>query len=693
MNPTPRLPAIIPQKWRPVAAAVGLFLLNAYICRELFGMEFMRNLDSNEGVFVALSRFFRENFSDQRWFPLFNGGVPIENAYQPLLPVLAAFTGWISGWSVERAFHFTLALGYCLGPVALFWFAWDWSRSVVLGLGAGLAFSLTSFAELLIPLLRVSVEGRPEQWVPLRLYNLIHYAEDPHNVALTLLPVALLFLRRAAVRPGGLEMVAAVVSCGAVVLANAFGAVDLAIGGICIVLALQRGAWTLLAVGVLAYLLICPWLPPSLIALIGDQWSSHGATFSAGRGNLVAWGGVFTVSVAIWWISRGWRPVERFSLLFAPWMCAFPVAYFAWGMTLVPQGNRYQLELEMALCLVVGCLFGRVGDYLGGKTAPLRSWLRTGRLGTGRFGVGAGVNALLVCGVLLFGVHQTRNFRHAARALIQPVEIASTVEYKIVHWLDTNMPGQRAMVSGDVQFLNNVLSNNPQLGGGHEPTVPNWMNRVAVYTINSGDGSGDQDTEYSIFWLKAFGVQAVTISGEKSREHYHATAHPHKFDGVLPVLWHEEDDTIFAVPQRSRTLAHVMPREAISVKTPKHGLDLEPVRAYVAALDDARFPEATLTWRGNSQFSVRARMERGQVFSVQETWVPGWKATVNGRSVPLHADGIGLMVAEPGCEGNCAVEFAYGVTPEAWFCRILCGVASLSLIWLSSKKRYFRSNS
>ena len=64
----------------------------------------------------------------------------------------------------------------------------------------------------------------------------------------------------------------------------------------------------------------------------------------------------------------------------------------------------------------------------------------------------------------------------------------------------------------------------------------------------------------SIFWLKAFGNQAITVPGEKSREIYHPIAHPHKFDGVLPVLWHDEDDTIFAVPQRSPSLAHVVPR-------------------------------------------------------------------------------------------------------------------------------------
>jgi hypothetical protein len=299
-----------------------------------------------------------------------------------------------------------------------------------------------------------------------------------------------------------------------------------------------------------------------------------------------------------------------------------------------------------------------------------------------------------VISVLLLSIRQTKSFRHSARRLIQPVEITQTIQYKIVHWLDRNMPGKRAMLSGDVQFLNNVISNNPQLGGGHEPTAPNWMDLVAIYTIYTGVGP-DERADCSIFWLKAFGVQTVTVAGKNSREHYHAVVHPEKFDGVLPVLWHEEDDTIFAVPQRSRSLAHVIPREAVSVRQPIHGFDLEPVRAYVTALDDPQLPLAEMRWNGNTHFSVRAAMKRSQVLSVQVNYVPGWTATVAGRTVPVHGDGIGLMVAEPGCEGNCTVELAYGVTTEAWVCRVLSALVALGLvsIYAFRKARYFLNNS
>lgn len=647
----------LPRKFLvPVLAALALFVLNAWICRELFSAEFLHNLSSNEGAFVAISRFYRENFTDLRWFPWFDGGMPVENAYQPLLPFLAAVTGWMTGWSVERAFHFVLALGYALGPVTLFWFAWDWSKSLTVSLTAGLVYSLASFAELLIPVLRVST-GPDAHWVPLRLYNLTHYAEDPHILALTLLPLALLFLRRAMERRDAESIVSAVVFSASVVLTNAFGAVDLALGGICIALALGRGFGMLAVAGVTAYCWASPWLPPSLLRLITkDQWGARGA-FS---GDFRALGFVLLLlasEAAIWRVTRKLQPFGRFAALFAPWMVIFPAAYFLAGVSLVPQGNRYQLELELALSLVCGV-------SLSGCRRS--SWRRP--------------LSIAIVLLLLGGIREARIYRHYARGILQPLDITQTIESKTAHWLDRNLPGQRAMVAGDTQFLYNVFTDNPQMGGGHEPQVPNWMSLVSLYEINTGDGAGEKDGEISVFWLKAFGAQAIAVPGEKSRESYHPIARPHKFEGMLPVLWHEEDDTIYAVPQRSGSLAHVIPKDAVVTRKPIHGLDLDPARAYVAALDDQALPAALLTWSGNSRFRVKAPLKRDQVISVQMTWMPGWRASVAGREIPVHGDQLGQMILEPACPAVCVVEASYGVTTEAWICRILSGMAALSLL-------------
>lgn len=108
---------------------------------------------------------------------------------------------------------------------------------------------------MVYPILRVPFEQVPG---PLRLYNIVHFAEDPHNLALTLLPVAFLFLRRAVSTRTPAAIVAAIVSSGCVVLANAFGAIGLAIGGVAVVLAFGGGLPVRLAIGFAAYLWVSP---------------------------------------------------------------------------------------------------------------------------------------------------------------------------------------------------------------------------------------------------------------------------------------------------------------------------------------------------------------------------------------------------------------------------------------------------
>ena len=81
-------------------------------------------------------------------------------------------------------------------------------------------------------------------------------------------------------------------------------------------------------------------------------------------------------------------------------------------------------------------------------------------------------------------------------------------------------------------------------------------------------------------------------------------------------------------------------------------------------------------------------MAGNQVISVQETYMPGWQATVAGRDVPVHGDPLGLIVIEPGCNGPCHVDLSFGLTPEGWVCRILSvAVTLVSLIALGGTRR------
>jgi hypothetical protein len=652
---------------KKAGAALLLFAVNVWIAHRLFALEFTP-LQSNEAAFIAISRFFHDHWNDLRWFPWFDAGMPIENAYQPVLPGLTAVLAGLTHLPMGRAYHIVLALAYCLGPVTLFWFVWDWSASVTLGFLGGLFYSLISPAAMLVPSIRAFSGGA---WIAQRLFNLVYFGEDPHVLALTLLPIAMLFLRRSIERRDWKSFAGAVVSCSAVVLTNAFGAPVLALGALCIVLALRRGISMVIATGLAAWCWSSPWLPPSLIETIRQNaWSARGQYDSNLRAYVAV--GVVLLAFAVLWVATRWlaSSFERFVWLFAFAMCAFPVAFFWRGITLVPQPHRYQLELEMGLCLLAGLLSWRV--------------INSGRI----------LRAIGIAGLAFLVFHQTRGYLDFAHTLIKPLDIRKSVEYKAARWIDQNLPGQRAMVSGDAAWVFNVFSDNPQLSSGHEPTAPNFIQQIAVYQIYSGTNAGEGDAEVALMWLKAFGNQAVTVPGADSREAYKPFNNPDKFTGILPVLWHDDGDTIYGIPQRSRSLAHVVPAESVVLRAPVNGLDVEPLRPYVAALDDPALPLMDLKWEGQSKASVTGRMMPGEALSVQENYDPGWQARVLGQLRPVRSDGLGMMVIDTGCSGECKVELSFGLTREARICRILSGIASgllVGLLFIRGPKPSLRS--
>jgi hypothetical protein len=253
-----------------------------------------------------------------------------------------------------------------------------------------------------------------------------------------------------------------------------------------------------------------------------------------------------------------------------------------------------------------------------------------------------------------------------ARGLIQRIDVTQTIEYKTARWLDRNLPNQKAMVSGDTGTWFNVFSDTTQLSGGGDPFSPNWMLEIAVYTLYA-----TEDAKTSITWLKAYGCQAITVPGPNSREFYHPYRKPHKFDGVLPVLWHEEDDTIYAVPQRSNSLAHVVPDAAVIGRAPIHGLDTADVDRFVAALEDPTLPIAEFHWQDTEHARIATSVQAGQSVAVQITYDPGWVAEANGKPARISRDGIGLVTIHPDCAGPCEIELSWDGGLERRVCRIL----------------------
>ena len=68
-------------------------------------------------------------------------------------------------------------------------------------------------------------------------------------------------------------------------------------------------------------------------------------------------------------------------------------------------------------------------------------------------------------------------------------------------------------------------------------------------------------------------VGAVAVSGPRSQQYWKPYTHAAKFEGVLPVLWSEDDVTIYRVPVRTESQAHVAPRGVLVTRAPATASD------------------------------------------------------------------------------------------------------------------------
>jgi hypothetical protein len=357
----------------------------------------------------------------------------------------------------------------------------------------------------------------------------------------------------------------------------------------------------------------------------------------------------------------------QFFALFGYVFTAIVAAWYVWRVAVIPQPSRYQLEMDLALLLAV--VFGGAA-ILDRLPRRVRS---------------AAVVVVMIC-LALETIHSVSY----ARGLIRSIEPGRLSEYRIAKWMDRNRHGERAFIAGSSSFLYNVFTDNPQFQGGHIQFAVNRFIPGAVYQIQSGTNGGARSAEVSVLWLKAFGAHAIAVSGPKSTDAYKAFADPRKFDGVLPLLWREGDDAIYEVPSRSPSLAHVIPAAAVVKRIPIHGLDIEPVVPYVAALDDPQYPLATFQWKGMSAAEIRATVDRGQVIAVQVTYDPGWEAYANGRRQPVRGDAIGLMVIDPECHGPCEISLRYTGGKDRVATRAMSLAAMLvaaAFGWLGRRRR------
>ena len=648
--------------------ALALFLLNLYICRELLHIEYLPFMGSIEGAFIGISRYAMAHWHDLTWFPLWNAGTPYPTTYPPLLHLVVALAAWLRGTSTAHAYHWVSALAYCLGPVALFALTLRMSGSRWAGFAAGLIYSSVSMSAWLIPMVAGDLRG---PFHARRLQALVYYGEGPHVSSMTLLTLALLCLDFAITKRRAPYIMIAALAFAATATTNWLGAFAILLAIVPYALAhLGPGSWRwrhlawLALIGGAAYCLAMPLMPPSTIAVLQTNARNTGGDYSNAYSSALFRGPAILMALAaIKALVRRWKPHLQFAVLFAFLLTLVALADAWWNIAIVPLAFRYQLEMEMALAMLVAV----------SAHALLKNRSRR-------------IAALSLAALLLALIQPIRMYRSYARDyLLRSVEIQSTIEWKTANWLNQHWTGERVLVPGSSEFWLTAFSDTPELWGFDQAVTDHTL-PVAEYAIYATDPANPHDAEVSLLWLKALGVHAVGVSGPSSTEAYKPFRNPKKFDGVLEPLWrYGKDDVIYRVDNVPASLARVVPLSTLVSRTPIHGLDVDPLRPYVAALDDPRMPRAEFQWTSMHSAGISTNIEPSQVLSVQMAWHKGWHATANGRPTPVRHDAIGLMFIDPKLSGPCKIEMVYDGGTEM---RAARAISLLTLLLLAAASIY-----
>jgi hypothetical protein len=636
--------------WLYFAALAGA---NSYICAQAFTSNAGGRWNTMHGHWIALARLAGFGWLHPTWWRYWGGGEPLAFTYNPLIPFSIAAISSIFHCSEERALNALTAAVCCLGPLIFYTVSWRLSRRPGYSFAAAMACSLWS--PVLSPM-----DGMPF-WYPQRLLLAFMWDDLPHLTSLALLPIALWGLARALERRRPLDYAITGMALAGMMLANMFGFVLAAFLLLTVPLAMDREPRPALLVrsallGAVTYILVSPWIPPSLLLTTRANESRNGEapwTLQAALALVIT----AVVLAVVWRLAArhvaNWA--ARWAILFGALVITIPVlAEFA-GLHFLPQPGRYRIEADAAVI-----------------------WLAVFALAYAAERIPRAVRVAALAPLLFLAGRQAMAFHSLVSQWVAPVDVPRSIEYRAAKWVAENLGGQRLFMTGSMGYFLNDFIGAEQLSAEPYTTTANWEEAVAVFTIYSGMNAGERDPEYSLLWLEAFGVQAIGVSGPRSPEFWKPFARPRKFDGVLPVLWSEDDTTIYRLPQASPWLVHPLRPDRLVHRPPFNGLDLDEVRVFVAAVESDT-KGGTIAWHDANHARIRTSPEPGEIVATGITYNPGWHATVKGATRPVRADGIGLMAVDAGCIGPCEIQLSFD---GGWEWRICLAASGATLLLL-----------
>jgi hypothetical protein len=452
--------------------ALSIFVLNLLLNAPLFMNGELPFRGSIEGGYVGMARFISQHPNPWGWNPLAYCGLPTQFMYVPNLPYLSALLIWmLPHVAPDKVFRTIVSLMSCLGPVTLFFFALYFTGSRRWSFAMAVAYSLLSPSYALFPAIEKDRGVAQMAW---RIKVLAKYGEGPHNAGLTLLPLALLALWRAARGRGYPQILAAALILAAIPLTNWVGAFSLAISCLLLLLAAWgepgfRPARALAAAG-LAYLLASFWLTPTFVKTVAFNWPVDSSGYQV-QGNQ-AWSLAGMIAcvllVRLSFVFLGGSFYFRFAMLCALAFGWISTGYYVYGLDTVPESHRYAIEFELFFAMVL--------------VEAFRLTLRNSNATIRMCAMGTAVVMLLV-GAPQLWTYLTQGWDSWA-----PSPAESTIEYRMARWIAQHPPAGRVMATGGMRFRLNAWFDIPQVGGGFETGLEERTPVDLAYHVRVGNG-------------------------------------------------------------------------------------------------------------------------------------------------------------------------------------------------------------
>jgi hypothetical protein len=617
--------------------------------------------DSIEGGYASMTRFIRDNPNPWAWNPTQYGGLPAQFTYLPATMYAGAALSWAAGLEPEYAHRLVASLVTFFGPVTLFLFVLYFTRS------RWWAFATAGAYLLVCPLYGLSSvisNDRGYVQLPWRLQVLAKYGEGPHNIGLTLLPLALIAVWATATGRRYWQIFVCAVLMALIALTNWIAALALAFATILMLIA---GMGTegfkpmrVMAAGALGYLLACFWLTPSFVYTVAFNWPLDAFNYHLREQQQLMFGGLLAGLVLL----RGlaWKYA-------GPYLCFLLMAVFTFGwialgfywmrVDTVPESRRYALEFSLFLFAAGFELLRRAVRI---RRRPLLAAV-----------------LIVAAAILSTGLRQARLYLTQGWLRWQPVPKQRTVEYRLARWLADHAPEGRVFVAGGVRFRLNSWFSITQAGGTFESGLRTRTPLHFSYQIRTGLGSRPEtEAADSILQLKALGVEYIVVNAPGSKEHYRDMKNPTKFEGALEKVYSEPSDWIYRVPFRS--YAHLVKREELPPFRPD-GTQLQVIQPYVAAME-AR--SLATVWHDNNRLSINGRVEPGQLVATRVNYDAGWQATQDGRRLDIERDELGYMMLRARPAEAAAIELRYRGTPEQRLFAVISLIAwaaALAQLW------------